>query len=113
MDMILKTTDLCKNFKEQIAVNNGSLNMQRNSVYDLSRAMDYAKKDGLVKIQFQGVNDTLQITVTDNGKGFSEDALRHAKEQFYMEDQSRNSHMHFGMGLFRLPAVLHNSMKAK
>ncbi len=35
MDMILKTTDLCKNFKGQLAVNNVSLNIQRNSVYGL------------------------------------------------------------------------------
>ena len=33
--MILKTTDLCKNFKGQMAVNNVSLNIQRNSVYGL------------------------------------------------------------------------------
>jgi len=35
MNMILKTTDLCKNFKGQMAVNNVSLNIQRNSVYGL------------------------------------------------------------------------------
>lgn len=35
MDLILKTTDLCKNFKRQTAVNNVSLNIQRNSVYGL------------------------------------------------------------------------------
>lgn len=35
MDIILKTTDLCKNFKGQAAVNNVSLNIQRNSVYGL------------------------------------------------------------------------------
>lgn len=35
MDMILKTTDLCKNFKGQMAVNNVALNIQRNSVYGL------------------------------------------------------------------------------
>lgn len=35
MDMILKTTDLCKNFKGQTAVNRVSLNIQRNSVYGL------------------------------------------------------------------------------
>ena len=35
MDMILKTTDLCKTFKGQMAVNNVSLNIQRNSVYGL------------------------------------------------------------------------------
>lgn len=35
MDMILKTTNLCKNFKGQMAVNHVSLNIQRNSVYGL------------------------------------------------------------------------------
>ena len=35
MDMILKTTGLCKKFKGQMAVNNVSLNIQRNSVYGL------------------------------------------------------------------------------
>lgn len=35
MDMILKTTVLCKSFKGQIAVNNVSLNIQRNSIYGL------------------------------------------------------------------------------
>ena len=35
MDMILKTTDLCKNFKGQMAVNNVSLNIRHNSVYGL------------------------------------------------------------------------------
>ncbi len=35
MDMILKTTDLCKCFKGQMTVNNVSLNIQRNSVYGL------------------------------------------------------------------------------
>lgn len=35
MDMILKTTDLCKNFKEQKAVRDVSLNIERNSIYGL------------------------------------------------------------------------------
>lgn len=35
MDMILKTTDLCKRFKEQQAVDRVSLNIERNSIYGL------------------------------------------------------------------------------
>lgn len=42
MDMILKTTDLCKNFKGQMAVNNVSLNIRRNSVYGLLGRMGLA-----------------------------------------------------------------------
>ena len=35
MDMILEITGLCKNFNGQTAVNNISLNIERNSVYGL------------------------------------------------------------------------------
>lgn len=35
MDYILKTNDLCKSFKGQVAVNNVSLSIQRNSIYGL------------------------------------------------------------------------------
>ncbi len=35
MDMILKTTSLCKTFKGQIAVNNADIHIERNSVYGL------------------------------------------------------------------------------
>ena len=72
--------------------------LQRAVLNIVNNALDYAKEE--VKIQFESVQNTLQITVTDDGKGFSEEALRHAKEQFYRGDQSRHSHMHFGMGLY-------------
>lgn len=35
MSMILKTTNLCKSFSGQTAVNNISLNIEKNSVYGL------------------------------------------------------------------------------
>ena len=34
-DFILETKDLCKNFKGQIAVNNISLKVKKNSIYGL------------------------------------------------------------------------------
>ena len=42
MDMILKTTDLCKNFKGQMAVNNVSLNIRRNRGAYRNKAPTYA-----------------------------------------------------------------------
>ena len=35
MDIILKTTNLCKSFGRQKAVNSISLNIERNSIYGL------------------------------------------------------------------------------
>ena len=36
----------------------------------------------------------------DCGKGFSEEALKHGTEQFFMDDSSRGSDSHYGIGLF-------------
>lgn len=38
--------------------------------------------------------------VSDEGGGFTPEALHHAQEQFFMGDKSRTSNMHFGMGLY-------------
>jgi len=46
------------------------------------------------------------FTVTDTGTGFAPEALKHATEQFYMDDDSRNSKSHFGMGLFIAASVV-------
>lgn len=74
--------------------------LQRAISNIVNNALDYAKEAGIVKMQFKEEKGRMQITVIDDGKGFSEEALRHAKEQFYMENQSRSSKMHFGMGLY-------------
>lgn len=44
--------------------------------------------------------DELRFTVTDSGNGFSQEALKHATEQFFMDDNSRSGGMHYGIGLF-------------
>ena len=41
-----------------------------------------------------------EITVADNGSGFSEVDLTHAKEQFYRGDSGRRSTVNYGIGLF-------------
>lgn len=41
----------------------------------------------------------LRCTIEDSGNGFSKEALLHAKEQFYKEDESRSEKEHYGMGL--------------
>lgn len=68
-----------------------------NIVYN---ALEYSPKGGVVQIQMIYENSFLRIIVMDDGQGFSEYALYHAMEQFYMEDKSRNRKIHFGMGLY-------------
>lgn len=42
----------------------------------------------------------LLFSITDTGRGFSADGLKHAAEQFYMDDRSRHADDHYGIGLF-------------
>lgn len=51
-------------------------------------------------------NGFVEISVTDEGMGFSKEALQHAQERFYMDDQSRNSKFHFGMGLYITSSIM-------
>ena len=57
-------------------------------------------------VDVQSNNGFVEISVTDEGTGFSKEALCHAQERFYMGDQSRNSKLHFGMGLYITNSIM-------
>ena len=74
MDMILKTTSLCKSFKGQMAVNNVSLNIKRNSVYGLLGA-NGAGKSTILKI-FSGMLKPTSGKIEMDGHEWSRSDLR-------------------------------------
>lgn len=53
-----------------------------------------------LELNLKTVDEFLEISVLDNGKGFSDIDLIHAKEQFYLGDYSRHSATNYGIGLF-------------
>jgi len=53
-----------------------------------------------LELNIKTVDEFLEISVLDNGKGFSDIDLIHAKEQFYRGDYSRHSTTNYGIGLF-------------
>lgn len=65
----------------------------------LSNAAEHTPREGTVTISITGENGFLSFTIGDTGKGFSPEALKHGTEQFCMDDESRNSKTHFGIGL--------------
>lgn len=52
----------------------------------------------VVKADCRIADDLLTVTVTDDGKGFSEEALKYASEPYYSDSKSGLSE-HFGLGL--------------
>ena len=75
MDMILKTTDLCKNFKGQMAVNKVSLHIKRNSVYGLLGPNGAGKSTTLKMIT--GILTPTSGAILFDGQPWERDALNH------------------------------------
>ena len=73
MDCILKTNALCKQFKGQMAVNNVSLNIPRNSVYGLLGPNSAGKSTTLKMLT--GILKPTSGMVTLNGRPWNRKAL--------------------------------------
>lgn len=81
-------------------ISGDSMLLERAVMNLLSNASDYAPADSEVLLTADGEGDCLCIGVTDSGQGFSEEAIKHACDKFYMGDKSRSSKQHYGMGLY-------------
>jgi two-component system sensor histidine kinase BaeS len=56
----------------------------------ISNALKYTSEDGCVEISVSGDDDTVRISVKDNGIGISKEDLPHIFERFYRADKSRS-----------------------
>lgn len=83
-----------------------NLLLERAIMNVVTNAADFSPAHGNIFMTVRKRNGFLEITVLDEGSGFSEEALRHAPEQFFMGDKSRSSDMHFGMGLYITAGIL-------
>lgn len=80
--------------------------LERAIMNIISNAIDYAPTNSSLYIKVSTASDFLEISMTDCGNGFSEEALKHANERFYMGDSSRGSKQHFGMGLYITDSII-------
>lgn len=71
-----------------------------------SNALDHSPPQGTIYVTVQKTDCFLHISITDEGGGFTPEALHHAQEQFFMGDKSRTSNMHFGMGLYITSSII-------
>lgn len=64
----------------------------------VSNAVRYAKRR--LEISLVAEADMLRITVSDDGRGFSEEALRRAADPFFRGEQEQKESPHLGLGLY-------------
>ncbi len=72
----------------------------------VDNALDYSRQEGIVYIEVDYDNKYFNLSITDEGTGFSDEALQHAHERFFMGEKSRSSKLHFGMGLYIANAIM-------
>ena len=71
----------------------------------VSNAIEHTPSGGSIIFEAYEKEKEVVFMVSDTGCGFSDEALKHAKEQFYMDDISRSSRTHFGIGLYAADSI--------
>nr|WP_243159185.1 HAMP domain-containing sensor histidine kinase [Clostridium sporogenes] len=99
-----------KDIPENIIINKEA--MHRAIINIISNAVDYSSCNSNLYFYVEGKSDSVEFSVIDSGKGFSNEDLKAAKKQFYMGDSSRTSKTHWGMGLYIADSIVkqHNGI---
>lgn len=74
--------------------------LERALMNIISNAVDHAPNGSRLTLIVEQVKDCIRFCVLDEGPGFSPESLQLAAEQFYMDDSSRGTSGHYGMGLY-------------
>lgn len=72
----------------------------------LSNAIEYTPAGKAVFFEVYEKDNSILCSITDMGSGFSPEALKHATELFFMDEQSRQSKSHYGIGLYVADSII-------
>ena len=75
-------------------------NFERAFLNILSNAEENSPKNSTIKLIIYSKSEKLQISILDQGHGFTGEDLLYATDQFYQGDKSRHSKENYGIGLF-------------
>ena len=71
-----------------------------------SNAIEYTPAGKTVFFEVYEKDNSILCSITDMGSGFSPEALKHATELFFMDEQSRHSKSHYGIGLYVADSII-------
>lgn len=80
--------------------------LERAIINVLLNATEYSPQEGTITFEIYYKDESVVFSVSDMGKGFNDETLKYAKIQFYMEDSSRSSKIHYGIGLYFADTVV-------
>ena len=73
----------------------------------IDNAAQHSEDGGKITMTVSIIKDTMYLVVDDFGCGFSEEALKSAKDQFFTEKSSRSG-KHYGLGIYIADTVVEN-----
>lgn len=74
--------------------------LERALLNILANGVEYAGTGGRISLRAEALEEVLEICVEDSGSGFTREALRKGKDEFYTGSSARNGGRHSGLGLF-------------
>ena len=77
----------------------------------LSNAFKYCNDGGEVAVGLKSLEDSLELSVSDNGVGIDEDSLKHIFDRFYQGSNSRRIHIDgtgIGLNLCKMIVAMHH-----
>lgn len=95
----------CENFNREYILAD-SEQLIRASANVLSNATEHTPAGKTVFFDMYEKDSFILCSITDTGNGFSPEALKRATEQFYMDEQSRHSKSHYGIGLYVANSII-------
>jgi signal transduction histidine kinase len=94
--------------EEGLYLRGNEIELERAFMNIITNAVNFSPNNSTITINANIKNRNLIIEVKDQGKGFSEKILKHGKEQFFMEDESRTESGHHGLGLYITNNIIKN-----
>ena len=94
--------------EEGLYLKGNEIELERSLMNIITNAVNFSPNNSTITINANKKNRNLIIEVKDQGKGFSEKVLKHGKEQFFMEDESRTESGHHGLGLYIANNIIKN-----
>ena len=82
------------------------VSFQRAICNIIVNAVEHTPEGGRIVIRLLEQKNRLVFLIEDSGSGFSKEALRHATEPFFMDEKSRSSKFHFGIGLYAADQII-------
>ena len=66
----------------------------------LSNAVQYSPAKSIIELSLITTDNNFEISILNQGQGFSKEDLAYGMEQFYRGDKSRHSSINYGLGLY-------------